>query len=62
MQAQQETLRAFRPSWYADVNDRNILADLTRRENIRRYARMVSEGLRLFEQGLVPSGSFDDEE
>lgn len=49
MLAQYGTLRAFRPSSFADEDGELNLHDMTRLENIKRYARMVSLGLRLFE-------------
>ena len=44
-------VRAFRPSVYGQDEHDMPLHDMTRRANIERYARMLSEGLRLFEDG-----------
>jgi len=48
--------KAFRPSDFGQSEDRSILADMTRMANIRRYPRMVSLGLRLFEAEAGEAG------
>ncbi len=42
-------VRAFRPSTRGESEQDAPFHDMTRLANIERYARMVSEGLRLFE-------------
>jgi len=44
--------KAFRPSRFSDDLANSRMGDMTRQENIERYARLVSEGLRLFEEGF----------
>ncbi len=43
-------VRAFRPSTLGESEQDAPFHDMTRLANIERYARMVSEGLRLFEE------------
>ena len=44
-------VRAFRPSEFGQDDFCSPLQDMTRQANIERYARMLSEGFRLFEDG-----------